>query len=122
MLPGFEDIKYDITEQDIPVAELIAKGLNNHVGKDRAFSNVQIRKILKDQRGIKISDPKFRAMIVYIRGNNLVFRLCACGKGYYKAANDQEWEEWKLSARLRAKKILFAVEIGEFFDGGQEKL
>jgi len=122
MLPGFEDIKYDLTEKDIPVAELVAKGLNARIGKDNAITNKQIRTIFKEKYNIKISDPKFREMIVYIREHNLVFRLCACGKGYYKAQTDEEWEEWKLSSSIRGKKILYSVALGEFFDGGTEKL
>jgi hypothetical protein len=121
-LPGFPDIEYDIKEADMPAVEIVAAGLNKLIGKENALSNAQVRKFIKKKYDLKISDPKYRAIITYIRGHNLVPRLCSCGKGSYKAETDEEWEEWKESMRCRIKKMQSILDIAEYFNDGKETL
>jgi len=121
-LPGFEDIEIKLSEEDIPIAELIALGLKNKIGKDNAISNRKIRRILSETRKINVGDVKFREMIKYIRRHNLVPCLCSCGKGYYKASNEEEWTEWKESMRRRIRSMEHTLFCAEHFNDGKETL
>lgn len=122
MLPGFEEFTADLKEEDVPTAELIAEGLNKIIGKENALSNVKIRKFIRAKYNLVVGDPKFRKIIQYIRVNNMVPCLCACGNGYYKAANEQEWEEWKESMRKRIRQQEFTLACAEYFNDGKETL
>ena len=122
MIPGYEDMDLDVKDGDLPIIKLIAKGLNARLGKENAISNRQIRDIFEKERNIKLTSPRLRAMITYIRAYNMVPCLCACGNGYFKAAKEEEWEDWKASMKARIGKLSFILTTAEYFNDGQETL
>jgi hypothetical protein len=121
MLKGFEDITTDITPEEIETAKWIAKGLNLRVGKENAITNKKIREAILKQ-GIKVSDIRLRRMIQYVRAYNLVPCLCAGKVGYYKAANEEEWQAWITSMKQRIRQQEYTLACAEYFNNGQETL
>ena len=117
-LRGFEDITKNISEEEVEMAERIAKNINQKcVGKQNAVSNKRLRDAILDKDGVVIGGPRIRKMINYIRAMNLVPRLCANSKGYFRAANDQEWDDWKESMQQRINEQQNILDAGIYYNG-----
>lgn len=117
-LVGFEDITEDIKDSEIEIAHLIACQLKKRpAGKKDAATGKKIREALLKHKGIKIDDVRMRRIIQYIRSHNLVRRLCSTQTGYFVAANDEEWENWKESMRQRIRQqeytLFWAIRYGD---------
>ena len=109
MIKGFEEFTIELNEKDIPAVDLIIKGLNAHVGKEKAVSNAKIRSVLKNNYYIKLSDAKVRKIIQYIRQENRVKRLCSNSSGYYVAKNKQEFLDWTTSMEQRIRSMQYTL-------------
>lgn len=109
MIPGFEDFTQDITQDEIELAEDIAKGLNARVGKDNAITNTDMRDGMFSSRGVKISDAKMRKYIQYIRAYNLVPMLCSSKKGYWRAETKEEFIKSRESFAARVRSMQFTL-------------
>lgn len=104
MVTNFEQYTADVSDKELWIVELIAKRIRHNVGRKAQVTNAKIRKALsldlKDgngnviRKGVKISEPKLRKYIQYIRQNNLVPMLCATQRGYYIAQTVQEFVEY----------------------------
>jgi translation initiation factor 1 (eIF-1/SUI1) len=108
-IKGFEEFTVDITKEDLPLVQEIAKGLARRIGKNNAISNKQICNAYKEKKNIKLDGPKVRKIVTYIRQENMVSRLCSNSKGYYVAANDKEWKEWIHSFEQRIKSMQYTL-------------
>lgn len=86
-------IKFNIGEENAAFAKDIISQVNN-----RGFL-----KVLKNgkTKAYKISGPRFRQMIHYIRVNSLVPNLIASQKGYYVATTQEEVEKYIKSLEER---------------------
>tara|TARA_R110000782_G_scaffold56886_1_gene118970 strand:+ start:855 stop:1226 length:372 start_codon:yes stop_codon:yes gene_type:complete len=123
MLPGFVEITPNINEREIELAKQIANNINRKcIGKENAVSNKRLREAFMKASGEKISDVRMRRMINYIRGWNLVSRLCACHAGYFQAETQEEWDKWKLSMKKRINEMQRILDCASFFNDQQEKL
>ena len=124
MLPGFEDINHHLTDEEIQtLKDLVVPALKKKIGKANAVTNKAMREGVFKFYNVKISDPKMRRMIAYIRRCDLISKLCSCQKGMFVAENDGEWENWKESMRKRINELQHNLYCAEFFsDGGNEKL
>lgn len=123
MLKGFEDLTKDITDLEIEYAKKIALNLKvKCVGKENAVSNKRLREAILKGYGVEFSGIRIRRMINYIRSYNLVPRLCANNKGYFQAANDEEWEAWKKSMQQRINEMQNILDAASYFNDGKETL
>jgi hypothetical protein len=61
------------------------------------------------KEGTVVADATMRKIIEYIRQHNLVPKLCSNSKGYFVAANSEEWEEWKKSFQQRIKSMQYTL-------------
>ena len=123
MLKGFEDITIDIKPNEEVMARNIAATIRRKaVGKKNAVSNKRIRAAILEKYGEKYDDIRVRKIIQFIRSCNLVPLLCSNSKGYYVAANEEEWESWKTSMKQRIRTIQYTLHCAEFFNDGHEKL
>lgn len=104
MILGFEEQTYDLTEIEIVLAGLIAKGLITKVGKKMAVTNKFMQaKML--QHGHKIDAARMRAIIHYIRMNNIVPNLLSTSKGYFVSTSVEDTRKYIHSLRQRANSI-----------------
>jgi len=122
MLKGFEDLTPHLSDSDEVLAAEIARGLAKRIGKVNAISNRNIRKLYEDKKKIRIGDIRFRKMIQFIRVNNLVPCLCSNSNGYFVAASEEDWTEWKTSMEQRIRQMTFTLETAKLFNDGEEKL
>lgn len=117
MLTGFEEYTEDLTLDEKIQAQGMVKGFENHVGKDSAITNKQIREALA-LRGEVIADAKIRKYVSYIRINYLP-HLCATSKGYYLAETREELRSYLESSWQRISQQHAAYEAGrEYLDRG----
>ena len=87
MLKNYENITFELTDQEKQILPQIIKGLNTKKGRDNAITGDKICKAMD------ISPPRLRKIISYIRVNNLIFGLCSANNGYYIANNLKELED-----------------------------
>ena len=119
MINDFEDITYELTEDELNKVPLLIKGLSLRTGKDMAVSGSLICKKMN------LKGPRLRKIINYIRINNLHNGLCSCGKGYYTANTLEELEGCLISLKQRIAsqvKILNALEGQTMMFGGVGQL
>ena len=119
MINDFEDITYELTEDELNKVPLIIKGIGQRMGKDMAVSGTLICKKMN------LKGARLRKIINYIRVNNLHYGLCSCGKGYYTAHTLKEIEGCITSLRQRIAsqvKVLNALEGQTMMFGGVEQL
>jgi len=84
---------------------MFVKGLEKKLGKDQAITNKKMRACLKET-GIKVSAPRIRKIINYIRRTNLVPCLVSTSKGYFVSSDKEELENYIQSLSERAEAIL----------------
>lgn len=101
MIPTFEEHTSPLTDYELnTLLPIMIQGFKNKIGVDNCVTNPEICKALK-QKGYKISEPRVRKLVFYIRHNNLVPKLIASSKGYWIATNKQEIESWLSSVNAK---------------------
>ena len=71
MIPGHENITAPLTPDELNQVKPIINGFRiNHVGKANMINSKEVVRKMKE-RGFKISGPRFRKIINYIRINSL---------------------------------------------------
>ena len=94
MIPTFEEQTFPLTEYELQVLlPIMIQGFRTKIGVENCVTNPEICKALKG-KGYKISEPRVRKLVFYIRHNNLVPKLIASSKGYWIATNKAEVESW----------------------------
>jgi hypothetical protein len=119
MLKGYENITYELTEEEIDLLPVIIKGLLNKKGKKQAVSGTKI------QKSLNLSGARLRKIIGYIRTHDLIFGLCSTKSGYYVAENIKELNECMISLKQRIytqMKTLHSLEKQSLMLGGTGQL
>jgi hypothetical protein len=119
MINNFEDITYELTEDELNIVPLIIKGITQRKGKDYAVSGKKICEKMN------LESVRLRKIINYIRVNGLIYGLCSCNKGYFMASTLTELEECIISLRQRVAsqvKVLNALENQTHMFGGVGQL
>ncbi len=83
MIEGFEKQTHPLTQKELFLIDPIVRGLQAHVGEDRAITNKQMRLGLEINGHGKVSDARIRKIINHIRAEVLVRNLIATSKGYW---------------------------------------
>jgi len=109
MIKNFEEYTVELNQQEESFARAIAKKISLNIGKNKAVTNKKIQDSVLASSGIKLSDPKIRKIIQYIRQNNLAPNLCATSKGYFVAANEIEYNEYIEGLKQRLNSIQFTL-------------
>ena len=119
MLRGYEDITYELTEDEMLLVAPMVKGLRKRIGKENAVRNIEI------QKAMELSSARVHKIINYIRINNLVYGLCSSACGYYIAENIKDLEDCLISLKQRIysqMKTLHALERQSIMFGGTGQL
>lgn len=105
MITGFKEQTYELTDYELnTLVPLLISGLSSKIGKANAISNRNMVKALRDS-GHKVSEPRIRKMINYIRCEGLVDRLLANSSGYYVSNSGIEIKEYLKSLEQRESAI-----------------
>jgi hypothetical protein len=71
MIPTFEEQTAPLTDYELNVLlPLMIQGFKKKIGVDNCVTNPEICKALK-AKGFKISEPRVRKLVFYIRFNNI---------------------------------------------------
>ena len=119
MLKGYENITYELTDEEKEIVPVIVKGLLKRKGKENAVTNKTI------QEKLNLSSARVHIIINYIRINDLIFGLCSSANGYYMAKDLKELEECMISLKQRVysqMKTLHALEKQSMMMGGTGQL
>lgn len=101
MITTFEDDTPPLNDYEMNVLlPVMVNGFKKKVGVEKCITNPKICKILKE-KGYKVSEPRVRKLVFYIRQNNLVPKLIASSKGYWIATNRDEITGWVTSLENR---------------------
>lgn len=101
MIPTFEEQTAPLTDYELhTLLPIMIQGFKKKIGVENCVTNPEICKSLK-QKGFKISEPRVRKLVFYIRHNNLVPKLIASSKGYWIATNKKEIESWLSSVNAK---------------------
>lgn len=104
MITGFEKHTARLTDDEMKLVRGFTIALERRVGKKNAVTSSYIIKEYKKQ-GVKISGPRVRKIINYIRMNNLVPGLIASSQGYYVTDDPEELKGYIESLEGRLSSI-----------------
>jgi len=119
MLVGYENINFELGEEDLKWVGPFSKSLSKRIGSANAVTNKEIQ----DNTGL--SSPKVHKIIQHIRTNNIVNGICSNGKGYYIAKDIHELNECLISLKQRIysqMKTLHCLEKQNIMFGGTGQL
>lgn len=105
MINNFEDITQELSGDEKKVLPILINGLKNCIGKEKSYSNKKIKGILLTKYNIKLSEPRLRKIIQYIRVKGLVPCLIATSKGYYVSNDMNEVRDYCESLQQRINAI-----------------
>ena len=104
MILTFENQTHELTEYEYNVImPILIDGLKRKVGKNKAVTNSKICSSLK-AKGYKVSEPRIRKIIYFLRQYNAVPMLIASSKGYWITNDVNEINDWlqSLESRIEA--------------------
>lgn len=105
MILTFENQTHELTEYEYKVImPILIDGLKRKVGKSKAVTNGKICSSLK-AKGYKVSEPRIRKIIYFIRQNNAVPMLIASSKGYWVTNDVDEINDWLQSLKSRIEAM-----------------
>jgi hypothetical protein len=103
MITNFEEITYEITDEELQIVNLLIRGFKNHTSKN-PIKAPDIVYAINNKYNFKLSEPRFRKLCNYIRTNSLL-PLIATSKGYYCSYDKTEIQQQIQSLRERADAI-----------------
>lgn len=114
MIDNFEDVTYELTEEEMKLLPIIKKGFEFHIGKAKLIKGATIVEKINDKAkeydlSSQFSEVRLRKIVNYIRINSIL-PLIATSKGYYVSNDKQEILTQCKSLEQRANAILAARE------------
>lgn len=104
MINGFEDITAKLSETEKNLIPEIARVLAKKIGPDMAVTSKKIQEGYA-KRGIKLTGPRIRKMLNYIRMNCMIDGLVASSKGYYVSHDPETIRAYAKSLEQREAAI-----------------
>lgn len=114
MISGFEEQTHELTEYELKkVLPAVIRGLKLRTGKESAVTSTEAIKKMRIA-GYKISSPRWRKLINYIRLSGEINNLICNSKGYYIATSCNEINEYLDSLRQRIDSITLVYDALEY--------
>lgn len=114
MIEGFEKQTHPLTQKELFLIDPICRGLQAHVGEDKAITNFQMRAGLELSGHGKISDARIRKIINHIRAEHLVHNVIATSKGYWIETDPEKVRKYVQSLYDRASAITAIADSFKF--------
>lgn len=105
MINNFDAETSPLTEDEKRYAMVIAARIKQNIGEKRAVTSQKIMSIMRNDYHAKISGPRLRKIINYIRLEGLVVNLVASSKGYYVETDPEKISAYVDSLVQRAEAI-----------------
>jgi len=109
MIEGFERETHELTSEEAMLVDPMVMGLRTKWGKDNAITSDEMIEAFKSLN-IKVTGPRIRKLINYIRVNGLVTNLVSSSLGYYRTNDAEDLERYKRSLRQRINSISEVLE------------
>ena len=119
MLKGYENINFELSEDDSKWIQPFSRGISKRIGKENAITSKEI------QNKTGLSSQKVHRIIQHIRTKNIVNGICSNGRGYYVAKDRHELEECLVSLKQRIYSqmlTLHCLEKQDIMFGGTGQL
>jgi hypothetical protein len=113
MIKNFENITADLNFEEKKLVPIIVKRFQNLRGKENIVTNQEIIDGIYKHYNVKLSQPRVRKIIQYIRLNNLLAGLIATQSGYYYTTRESEIREWIETMKQREAAIRASYQIAE---------
>jgi len=111
MIYGFKKETEQLSEYEQNVVlPVIVKGLQTKIGKENAITNTQMIKGLQKYGYKKISEPRIRKIINFIRIQGLIINLIASNKGYWIEQDIEERRKYVQGVKQRAESMLATLD------------
>lgn len=104
MILNFEEYTHDLTEYELLLVPKFVQGFSTKVGKVHAVTAKMIEEKMTAS-GSKVSGPRIRKIVNYIRNMGLVEGLVATSTGYYISTDLQEVSDYIESLESREGAI-----------------
>lgn len=104
MLKNFEKITVELTAQEIEYVEFLGQWFMANQGKKNTLKNSDIASLINRMFEKKISEPRVRKVVQFLRTNGLP-NLIATSNGYFYSENIEEIESWVISLKQREAAI-----------------
>jgi len=105
MIEGFEKYTGKLTDYELNMAEVIAKGLRGKIGKENAITSGRIISAMTNS-GYELTGARLRKIINYLRTSKKVENLICSSDGYYRTEDPEEILRYIKSLEHRAEAIL----------------
>ncbi|WP_394767554.1 hypothetical protein [Ferruginibacter sp.] len=107
MIPNFEEYTHDLTEYELSLVPKFSNSFKNKIGKQNAVTSKVIEEKMIDA-GHKVSGPRIRKIVNYIRNIGIVEGLIGSNYGYYITTDKKEIEDYieSLESRETAIKVV----------------
>lgn len=105
MITNFEEITVELTEEEKKFVPIIIDRFRRKPGREFMVSNPQMIEGLNRSFGVKLTEPRIRKIIQYIRINNLLPGLVGVSRGYFYTEDPDEIESWIESMKQRENAI-----------------
>lgn len=113
MIKNFENVTADLNHDEKKIVPIIVKRFQNLQGKQNIVTNKEIIEGLYKHCNIKLTQPRVRKIIQYIRLNNLLAGLIATQSGYYYTTSEVQIREWIETMKQREAAIRASYQIAE---------
>jgi hypothetical protein len=111
MIYGFKVQTEPLTDYEKNILlPAIVKGLQTKVGKENAVTNSEMIKGLKKFGYEKLSEPRIRKIINFIRIQGLIINLIASSKGYWIEQDIEERRKYVQGVKQRAESMLASLQ------------
>lgn len=102
MIENFEEYTHDLTEYELQLVPKFVNSFQNKIGKENAVTAKTI------EAKMKVSGPRIRKIINYIRNRGLVEGLVASSSGYYITNDIEEVKKYieSLDGREQAIRVV----------------
>lgn len=114
MVRNFEEQTHELNEYELKILlPAMIAGLKYRKGSEMAITSSKAMKKLK-ALGYKVSGPRWRKVINYIRINTIIPGLISTSKGYYIALKSEEVKDYMESLRERINSITSVYDSMEY--------
>lgn len=113
MITNFEEITVELTAEEKKLVPIIVDRFRKKPGRENMVSNPAIIEGIDRTFGIRLTEPRIRKIVQYIRINNLLPGLVGVSRGYFFTEDPEEIESWIESMKQRENSIASSRKIAE---------
>lgn len=104
MIINWERYTHELTDQEKKIVPRVIQGIVKRIGRNNAIKNAQMCRVLTNE-GHKISGPRLRKILNFIRSEAIIKNIVATSEGYYIATTQKDLDDYRESINARVHAI-----------------